>query len=85
MAHLYVRDELFYVRFRYQGKAYKKALKTRDKADAQVLKLRYLCRFYPAARYSAGNAAMSRRFSLATPPGVFSLSERYFSSRASHS
>ena len=36
MAHLYVRDELFYVRFRYQGKAYKKALKTRDKADAQA-------------------------------------------------
>jgi len=51
----------------------------------RFLKLRYSGLNHAPVLYSVGNAAVSRRFSLAMPPGVFSRSERYFSSRPSHS
>lgn len=38
MAHLSTKDGIFAARFRYQGKEYKKSLKTRDEATAQAAK-----------------------------------------------
>jgi integrase len=38
MANLGQKDSIFHVRFRFQGREYKKSLKTRDKADAEAAK-----------------------------------------------
>ena len=57
----------------------------RGEPGVRVLKLRYFRLNHTPVLYSEGKAAMSRRFSLAMPPGVFNRSERYFSSRPSHS
>ena len=56
-----------------------------SKPEASVLKLRFYTMIYVPVLYSVGKAEASKRFSLVMPPGVFNRSERYFSSRPSHS